>query len=296
MIMPENVEHMGGALTNVDFVVPMKITYGHIESLKVPKATIQIHRPIGKFPELKLEFKVEETLPASYYAILTCPFRVDTDLKGLVDSRALRNLLDCFAAVFRSQLGMNALWRLAYEGERFASNGIWASALGPVTRFPQPIEGPDFGPANWSGIAEIANAITATPATDRGRLLLALQYMHRGCEGSDFIHYWTALEILAGKAPKIRALLAKAYGFKRQHDVDEKLYFWNIAQWRHDLVHKGRPVDLSAEMERYLQCLFLDVIRHLMGLEHRAYTAALLSRPELDFTLAFTPRPARAGK
>ena len=145
----------------------------------------------------------------------------------------------------------------------------------------------DTVPENWSGIAEITGAIAAKPQSEQRKLLLALRYMHRGCEDSEFIHYWTAFEVLAGKAPKIRALLAKAYGFERQHDVDEKLYLRTIAQWRHDLVHQGKHVGLSAEIERYLQCLFLDLMRHVTGLEHQARAVALLNRPDVDLSSVF---------
>jgi len=108
--------------------------------------------------------------------------------------------------------------------------------------------------------------------------------LNRGCEDSDFINYWTALEVLCGPAGKIRAALWKAYGFGRQHDVDDQLQFKVVRGWRHDLVHQGTVIGLSAEAERYLQYLFLDLIRHVLGLDHIGYAKILLDDLDLDLT------------
>ncbi len=228
LIMPADADHMGGAITIFDFGLPIKLTYGHLHEVKVEKAGIkEIRRRSGNIPELIFELK-QVQLPESDYVIMTCPLRVDSDLKGPSDPTRVQYMLDCFAAVFRSHFGMNALWQLVYEGERYAHNGVWATAHGMRTRFPQPIEGPDFMPENWSGVIEVTGAIAAKPQSEQRKLLLALRYLHRACEDSEFIHYWTAFEVLAGNALKIRALLANAYSFERQHDVDEKLYLFAV--------------------------------------------------------------------
>lgn len=280
-IMPSDMESIGEAIRDTELILPIKLTYGHVRDVSVKRFTQTISRQSRDAPEILLKV-TEEVLPEGDYVILTCPFRVDTGHGGPMASTRTKFLLDCFAALFRTHLGMNALWRLVYEGERFAHNGIWASLEGPSIRWPQPAEGPHYGPDNWSGIMDAAKSITSRPAQEQQKLLLALRYLNRGCEDGDFINYWTGIEVLCGNAGKIRAKLWKAYGLKRQHDVDDLLQFNTIAQWRHDLVHEGKQKTLSAEVERYLQCLFVDLLRHALGLDHRGFGASLLQELNLD--------------
>lgn len=189
-ILPLDLEHLGGAIRRIDFSLPIKLTYGHIHDAKVHEVELKkISRPAGDMPQIHFTMK-EVQLPESDCVIMTCPFRVDSDLQGLADPGPVQYRLDCFAALFRASLGMNALWNLAHEGERYVHNGVWASARAGQTRFPQPVEGPYFSAENRAEIAEITQAITEVKEADhRRRLLLALRYLDRAARDSEFIHY-----------------------------------------------------------------------------------------------------------
>ena len=282
-IMPPDLSNIGKAIRNTELGLPIKLTYGELHDFAVMEVRQTISFPPGKKAEIHLTTE-EVRLPDSNYVIMTCPFRIDTGQSGVSDPARVKFLLDCFAGLFRSHLGMNALWRVVHEGERYAHNGVWATAHGPFVRWPQAVEGPDYAPDNWSGISDVAGAVATKSKNEQQKLFLALRYLNRGCEQGEFMFYWTTLEVLCGSANKIRGTLWKAYKFERQHDVDAQLYFNVLKQWRHDLVHRGKPVVMSAEVERYLQCLILDLIRHVIGLDHRAHAATMRDRLGLDLS------------
>jgi hypothetical protein len=61
--------------------------------------------------------------------------------------------------------------------------------------------------------------------------------------------------------------MCHAYVVTHEH-VREKLGLKIMEGWRNDVVHRGRQLALSAEVERLLQCLVVDLIRVELGLEN----------------------------
>lgn len=104
----------------------------------------------------------------------------------------------------------------------------------------------------------------------RSQLITACRFFSHAIsefqEYKRFFDYWMSFEILAqGKAQKVRAVLGKAYNASLEF-VDADLRFKEIARLRHDLVHYGSFARLEPEVERRMQGIFLDVMRHRLGL------------------------------
>jgi len=104
----------------------------------------------------------------------------------------------------------------------------------------------------------------------RARFVLACQFFSRANEElheyKRFFDYWTALEIIAdGKSQRIRKSIAQAYGQNLQY-VDQTLRFKEVADLRHNLIHKGIFKSLEPEVERRMQGLFLDLMRVQLSL------------------------------
>lgn len=79
-------------------------------------------------------------------------------------------------------------------------------------------------------------------------------------EAFRFTSYWIALEVLCGgSAGTIRSRLAQAYGIKSVQSVDSLLRFSDIANIRHDLVHKGLFSRLFPYQERLMIAYFWDL-------------------------------------
>ena len=83
-----------------------------------------------------------------------------------------------------------------------------------------------------------------------------------------FSSYWIALEILVGgKSDAIRTMLSKAYGHTNKIFADEQLFYREIEQVRHDLMHKGHFGGLPSYHERLLQAYFWDIVSYQIGLK-----------------------------
>jgi hypothetical protein len=120
----------------------------------------------------------------------------------------------------------------------------------------------------------------------RRRILLALRLIDDAMRREEgFLGYWTALEVVcAGGANKIKATLAKVYGIKYQNAAAEATRLSVFSRWRHDYVHHGVRPNLNADVGRYLPLLFLDLLRHELGLPSRRYVAALQAARGYDFS------------
>lgn len=107
-----------------------------------------------------------------------------------------------------------------------------------------------------------------------------------------FSSYWIALEVLSrGTSGAIRAKLARAYNASKSF-VDSDLRFGEIAEIRHNLLHKGQFKTLKSYQERLMQLYFWDIAIDQMNLRHRALAQDLaksgIIEQEIDAT---TPKP-----
>jgi hypothetical protein len=78
--------------------------------------------------------------------------------------------------------------------------------------------------------------------------------------------------------------LAKVYGLSNHVEAGKVTRLDVIAGWRHDYVHKGKRPPLSADVERYIQLLFVDLLRHELNLPPRRHLGAIQRAPGFDLT------------
>src|SRR5262249_49650031 len=111
----------------------------------------------------------------------------------------------------------------------------------------------------------------------QARIRLSLELMNDAMRKYDgFFEYWTALEVLCdGKTNAIKSRLQKIYGLKNQQEAGIATGLSTLAEWRHQYVHAGVRPNLSADVERYIQLLFLDLLRHEVGLKPRGHLAGI---------------------
>jgi hypothetical protein len=64
--------------------------------------------------------------------------------------------------------------------------------------------------------------------------------------------------------------------------VEQRTGFKVIAKWRHDYFHKGKIPDLSADVERYIQLLYLDLLRHEVHLPLGGHVAGIQNASGYD--------------
>jgi len=156
------------------------------------------------------------------------------------------------------------------------------------------------------GDPELAKEMTARLALQlpeyRQRLQRAADFLDRAMDQKDeafrFSSYWIALEIIVGgTADAVRATLAKAYGQDNKAFADQHLFFKEIEDARHNLIHKGVFGTMRSYHERLLQLYFWDIVIFQIGLKSRDLAMALAKSgmvEEEQQKKASSPPPAPA--
>lgn len=249
------------------------VTCGRVNDIKVPFSICDMESaPNG---QLSVRVKVDlRQLPDMPYLFVATPFKID-GISGSESSS--RSYLDEVASLICLHAGQNLMRHIAFEGEvEVGRDQIHVPGEG--LKMPQLAEGPFLSSQNGSDICEIAAALRKEPDEDRRRrLLLALQLVNHAMRSNfGFLDYWTALEVVCdGGSNRIKSTLAKIYGIKSHNEAAEATRLSVIGQWRHDYVHRGLKPPLSSDVERYIQLLFLDLLRHETGLPPRGHLAGI---------------------
>ena len=96
-----------------------------------------------------------------------------------------------------------------------------------------------------------------------------------------FIYYWVALETLCG-TDKLKSRLQICYKLSDTNAVEDSFKVGVMKELRNDLVHKGVPYDISGDVERFVQVMYLDLLRLELGLPHKGYMERLKNTPGID--------------
>lgn len=268
-------ERVRGWLSEGDLLAhggPILFGFGTFKDFKVPSTTMDL--ATAESGQLRMFVKVDEkALPSAPYIILAAPFRRD-GADG--DEPSTRRALDLAAGLIGVHAGANFMRECVFEGEVSGRDGRF-SAPGPAHRIPQVVEGPFLAKENGLDIGEISKQLSKTSEPKRSRLELALVLMDTAMRKHEgFLEYWTALEVVCdGKARRIQDRLAKIYGLKSQHEAARVTGLGALTTWRDDYVHKGKRPFLTADVERYIQLVFLDLLRHELDLATRGHVAAI---------------------
>lgn len=231
----------------------------------------------------RLDVKADQKpLPECAYVFLATPFRVDGKPGKESEAKAA---LATAAGLVCLHVGLNALRDLVFDGEVNAGDGTFSHA-GEPWRMPQPCEGPFLARQNGEDIQEIAQCISRLREPTQSRVRLAVQLVDNGMRKTEgFFEYWTALEVLCdGRSHRIRERLARLYRIRNYKGAANRSGFTTLEKWRHDYIHRGRRPPLTADVERYLQLLFLDLLRQELGLPSRAHLAAMQAAVGYDLS------------
>jgi hypothetical protein len=92
-----------------------------------------------------------------------------------------------------------------------------------------------------------------------------------------FFSYWVALEVAADthSTGRIITLLGRTYARPNTY-IQNDLGFDHLRKTRVAVFHGGEHYEAPSDVERYVQCLFLDVLRAKLGLESKRYMAEMI--------------------
>ena len=260
---------------------PVAVCCGQLHGLNVPSFGFAVVTN-PKSGESSLRVKCDmRALEETNYVLLVTPLKIDGDSRNYLEAR---KQLDASAGLLCIHTGVNFMRDLAAEGEVTAHDGQFTSAWqGYVT--PATSQGPFLAAELGAARLEAKDAIRSLPDAKQDRITLALQLMNQGMrQENGFLHYWTALEIVGGNANQIRGRLRRIYNLKSHKEGGEATRFNVIAKWRHQYVHKGIVPPLTPDVERYLQLMFVDLLRDELSLASHRYLSDLQNAVGYDLS------------
>ncbi len=248
------------------------VAFGQMDGFKIPASDSIIYA--NKDGVMTIEYKLREVvLPQANYVWLSTPYCIDGEK---MDISNISSVLDSISALVCMHFGRNFLHEIVFNGEVNAGTGQYSTGS-TAQRTPTSSDGPFLDKKLCIDMGQLIKQLHTKSREIQSRIGLALSYLEKAQRQNEgFLDYWTAMEILCkGKAQKIRDCLQKCYSFQSRRDVDEKLGFGVVAKWRHDMIHKGLKPVVSAHVERYLQLMFLDLLRHELAMKTMGYTAMM---------------------
>lgn len=256
----------------IDRDPPVRMYFGQIDGLEVPIFRINMYVNEDGITAININSD-NHKIDKSNHVWFATPYKIDGDPGNHVETNRYLNRIESLIVL---HMGQNFLRDIVFDGEVNAYDGNFSVASQAI-KMPQMPEGPFLHKQNWQDIEEIETSLSSAPIEIRNRLQLSLEFFERGVREDDgFFEYWTALEILCnGKAQTIRSKIQKCYKLKHVKEAEERSGFKSIAKWRHDFVHKGDRPNVSSDVERYIQLLYLDLLRQELKLQPRHHMAGL---------------------
>jgi hypothetical protein len=230
---------------------------------------------------------VHKSAPEGTYVLIIAPYVVD-GTPGI--EAATRDHVRDAVGLLATLYGRNVVYQHLFDNLVELAEEK-RSVFSPTT------ENPLWFPAvnlSTDGIALLnvtSMAISQLPERDRNRTYLALrwlQYALYDMDGtSSFIKYWVAIETLAmpdtSNVRPINEALAKTYGMTVAA-ANQHFLVGRIFNLRSRIVHDGRIVPVHAQLLRYLESLFADLLAIMLGLQCEKRTETVLADPSCDLT------------
>ena len=133
-----------------------------------------------------------------------------------------------------------------------------------------------FELGGYNEYREIQERLKTQRAETRSRLSLGFNLFSRAVFESEeqmrFIYYWVALEVTCNaKNQGVVGRLANAYGVARPK-IEATTLIGRIYSERNTLFHNGKFSGYDPRVERSFSCIFLDLLRHEIGLSCLRYS------------------------
>lgn len=223
----------------------------------------------NKYHEIVTE-KLDRILPKTNYILITTPL-LNEGIKSYTNA-SMR--MDGFIGIFRAFGGNNLLRQLVRDGTIDINTGNTKS-LSNIVPITNDCEGPFSTVDTWLDFIKITNSLSDTKNIESRRIELSTQLIERAFlakEELKFFNYWIAIEVAANthSTGKIITLLSDAYNEPRSF-IQNNLGFDFLKTIRTTVFHNGKYYEIPPKIERYIQCLFLDIVQKKLGLDCQKY-------------------------
>lgn len=254
-----------------------KISLGYGSLQFFDTSNVQVQIVPGKGPIFLNAPEGGETKPLPYL-IITIPMPGGADNPDQDEARRQENAVVALVVAF---VGRNAVARRLFD----MTYDIDAEAFGLMGVIDNPLR---HGKPNLTDDALLevegaSRALGALSTTSRQRVLLSLRWFGESLEEDvdedAFIKLWVALEVLAmpdqTNVRPLNELLAAAYGIPFA-DAAARFQAGRIQGLRGDMLHAGVTAHHFPLINSYTQALYIDALRHMLGLQHVGAAEAIL--------------------
>jgi hypothetical protein len=227
-----------------------------------------------------------KTTDEGAFLLLVTPHKVDG---GPADEPLAKSRIDCAVGLIGSVYGKAAVFKHLFDNS-VDLGSEQMSASGPVFENPAWFPRIDFQAQDPHVLDELSAAILRLPEPDQNRLELSLRWFKSALfemDGSDsFLKLWIAIETLAlpqgdTNVRPANEKLARAYGIGLK-EAAHRFEIGRIQGFRSDMVHDGIIKPFHAQLRKYLEALFLDLLNAELDRPCQRKAAAVLDEPGFD--------------
>lgn len=209
------------------------------------------------------------------------------------DAEAKAKAVDRFTRIIGpAKLCFGNAFGLLKPEEKLINMNTWDlwEATNPFSIYESKFQGPFFQDQNIKLFHEVGREISKLPEKKRSRLSLSLDLFLQGTTSREpraaFFHYWVAIERLcdsykeaniAKKLMGVCSLDVNKYHESKRY-IDDKLLFKKTFRLRQQVFHYGQNLEFPHAFERYLQLLYLDLLREELSISASSLTEAYVSK------------------
>jgi len=269
-------------LLSIDYPRPCRFYYGTVEGWKTTRSFHQVLA--NENGDTMVSSRgLRMPIHKANYVLITTPHKIDGNV---VDENQLRDDLNIIEGLVACSMGKNLLFQIAFDGPVDSGTGDMGE-FSDIIWLPKNENAPFLADENWRYISNIVERLTVTELERRQRIELALTYVSAALATKDsFPNYWIAIE-LANGGSGIEASLSAAYGLSSQHEARDMFGCTAIREWRNAYFHNGIKRTLSPSIERYFQCLFLDIAHFVLNLDTPRLAERMIRSGEFDLGPVF---------
>lgn len=239
---------------------------------------------VGGQPQMRWELRTPSTdeMPVGTFLFVLARLAREADSDA---QQTARGLIADAVTTLHLISGRNAALSREINEIVFRQNGIQhpsGAAESPVYHGPA-----DLSLDRLTELSELWQAIERMPMIDSRRCKLSLRWASRGGEANgvdSLLAWWIAIETLAmPDTTNVRAInrrLASAHTITLEEAV-VRFKVGRLQNLRAMIVHDGRLEQTTHNLERYIEALYIDLLRDVCGMPMRSL-ASLMSEPDFD--------------
>ena len=195
--------------------------------------------------------------------------------------------LDVASSAIALHFGRNVLPEIFLEATVSATDGS-SGDLPQVRRLPRPTDGPFLAANKWHLVTEAIFALQALDSRSANRIERSLAIFREALNSEQgYIFYWTALDVLcesSQNSSKIRSKLQTIYRLSSSEEANDIFGFQKLKDIRNELIHQGVAYEIKGDIERFVQLMFIDILRYELNMPHIACMQSVINAPDWDLT------------